>query len=455
MLDKWSAKEDKLLESLVTVRDTDWKEIYKIFETNGLFKSEKQIKERWIWYLDPSLKKKKWTIEENKKLFKLHQKIGNKWKIMAEYFPGRRDNAIKNQFFSLIRKSLRISRKLIGKSGNTYIINNVKPKAICEFIKKKINITFPKSFKMEKKKQKININLFFQKFSYGSIKELTINKIEKFIINKCINFLMEINNNYIERKNGRKKKIKKLKDKEIEKKISMVDLLNFNSNNNIKNFSEELELLIQKKKQYDTFAENLLKEEFEDENHRLKMIDVFKKLTECTNTIKDLILKSSDSDYKKFFNDKKKNLVIKNLYFLNNEEICSLDKNDVQSEGSNNFSRLNSFNRIFPKDEFKNQSKNSIKDSKHLTGSVRKEKKRLNIPSFRGFTPNFNFINTKYHRIKTDEIIVTKKNIDFFNGDGVVNESHFGKNKNKNSSISKFDFLSNNSFKSNKSFKDD
>lgn len=495
MVDKWTNKEDKLLQSLVDSINPNWKNINNIFKSKGIFKTEQQIESRWISFLDTSLRKKKWSIEQNVKLFKLHLKIGNKWKVISEYFPGKSDNAVKNQFFSLIRKSLRISRKLIGKSNNTDIINNIKPKALCEFIKKNISIYFPKSLKLTKNKEKININIYFQKFAFESFKEIkkTIKKKEKFIINHCIDLLIKINNNYIEEKNKikiekkrknenindeiseklnktrnqnkkkneklneinygkqnadkyldkikRNRKIKKLKKPGKNKKLknrSIVQILNLNSQKSLENenFTEDFKLLLEKKNEFDKVVQNLLSENFEDKSHKSKLINVFKKLTECNNSIENLISNSSNVDYKQFFN-KKKILATNNLYFLKNKEISISDmKEEFQSRESGNFSRLNSFNKIFSKLEDINQSKNSMKLSKNLTESYKKQRSNLNnIPSFQKFMPKFNFFKSKYYRIKTDEVNIKKTNNDFFNRNTEIGESIFGKCVKKNDNI--------------------
>ena len=41
---------------------------------------------------------------EEKKIFDLHKKLGNKWADIAKELPGRSDNCIKNYFYSTHRK---------------------------------------------------------------------------------------------------------------------------------------------------------------------------------------------------------------------------------------------------------------------------------------------------------------------------------------------------------------
>ena len=61
-------------------------------------------------------------MEEEKKLFELQKKLGNKWAEIASNMKGRTDNNVKNYFYSTLRKSL---RKL-----NTFIsLNRIELKA--------------------------------------------------------------------------------------------------------------------------------------------------------------------------------------------------------------------------------------------------------------------------------------------------------------------------------------
>ncbi len=61
-------------------------------------------------------------MEEEKKMFELQKKLGNKWAEIASNMKGRTDNNVKNYFYSTLRKSL---RKL-----NTFIsLNRMELKA--------------------------------------------------------------------------------------------------------------------------------------------------------------------------------------------------------------------------------------------------------------------------------------------------------------------------------------
>ena len=67
----------------------------------------KQCRERWHNHLDPHVIKNEWTLLEEATLFEAQRKHGNKWSEIAEHLPGRTDNAIKNHFYSTLRKELR------------------------------------------------------------------------------------------------------------------------------------------------------------------------------------------------------------------------------------------------------------------------------------------------------------------------------------------------------------
>ena len=71
--------------------------------------------------MDPDITKLDWTLDEKLKLFELHSSSGNKWSLIAKILPGRTDNAIKNHFYSSLRRQY---RKLYGKDAKTDVLKD-------------------------------------------------------------------------------------------------------------------------------------------------------------------------------------------------------------------------------------------------------------------------------------------------------------------------------------------
>lgn len=88
----------------------------------------------WEHNLKPSLVKEKWSAEQNELLFGLHRQLGSKWKEIGQQFPNRSDNTIKNQFFSLVRKSLRKACRMTGITAYLRSLDTIRPKILSEFL---------------------------------------------------------------------------------------------------------------------------------------------------------------------------------------------------------------------------------------------------------------------------------------------------------------------------------
>lgn len=110
----WTEDEDVAIRNLVSVYGTKkWSMISDKLETDYSVKGRtgKQCRERWHNHLDPSVNKDPWLSDEEQVLFDSYEKFGNHWAEIARMLPGRTDNAIKNHFYSAVRRNLRKLKK--------------------------------------------------------------------------------------------------------------------------------------------------------------------------------------------------------------------------------------------------------------------------------------------------------------------------------------------------------
>eukprot|EP00316_Scyphosphaera_apsteinii_P001263 CAMPEP_0119330102 /NCGR_PEP_ID=MMETSP1333-20130426/77503_1 /TAXON_ID=418940 /ORGANISM="Scyphosphaera apsteinii, Strain RCC1455" /LENGTH=308 /DNA_ID=CAMNT_0007339407 /DNA_START=31 /DNA_END=957 /DNA_ORIENTATION=+ len=107
----WQPDEDQLLsEAVARHGETHWQLVSQLVPgRNG-----KQCRERWLNHLRPGLKVaglSDWTPEEDSLINELVGAIGTKWSEIAKQLPGRTDNAIKNRYYSEVRKEVRQQRR--------------------------------------------------------------------------------------------------------------------------------------------------------------------------------------------------------------------------------------------------------------------------------------------------------------------------------------------------------
>jgi len=96
---KWTKAEDEQLRRILSRFDCKNSHTWeKAAEGMGFTRSNKQCRERWTNFLDPSLRHGPWTAEEDARLLSLHSQFGNKWKKFSQTLVGRCGEGIRRRF---------------------------------------------------------------------------------------------------------------------------------------------------------------------------------------------------------------------------------------------------------------------------------------------------------------------------------------------------------------------
>ncbi|CAN1123891.1 Transcription factor MYB4 [Linum perenne] len=90
----WTHEEDMRLAAYVSRHGhKNWRRLPR---EAGLARCGKSCRLRWLNYLRPDIKRGGFSKEEQDTIFALHEKLGNKWSVIATHLPGRTDSEIKN-----------------------------------------------------------------------------------------------------------------------------------------------------------------------------------------------------------------------------------------------------------------------------------------------------------------------------------------------------------------------
>ena len=97
----FTREEDLKLISLYNIYGKKWNLIAKEMKN----RTGKQIRDRFLNSLAPGVNKKRFTLEEDKKILKYYKIYGKSWSSIAKYIKGRTGDMIKNRFYSYLSKN--------------------------------------------------------------------------------------------------------------------------------------------------------------------------------------------------------------------------------------------------------------------------------------------------------------------------------------------------------------
>ena len=106
--DQFTIEEDiQLTQLVITYGENHWDTIASLMP----YRNKRQCRERWFYFLSPSINNKPFSHEEDQQLIDLYKKHGSKWKLFTKYFQGRTTVSLRNRISLLKRKMTKSGKK--------------------------------------------------------------------------------------------------------------------------------------------------------------------------------------------------------------------------------------------------------------------------------------------------------------------------------------------------------
>ena len=137
----WCAAEDELLFSCIQ-DGLDWKEVASrlnsIIYSGVKVRTSKHCKERWGNHLDPSIDRGPWNSQEDLAVFEGFKRHRTAWSQIASELGNRTGTAVKNRFYSLIRKE----QQLYGESDVDEHVDRVIMRLCTKYCSFEFNVDY-------------------------------------------------------------------------------------------------------------------------------------------------------------------------------------------------------------------------------------------------------------------------------------------------------------------------
>jgi hypothetical protein len=102
----WQSGEDEKLRDVVAQSGTSRWDCVSALITG---RSPTQCRERWMFRISPGLNKGPFQSWEDELIFRERERVGNHWTLISGKLPGRTSCAVKNRWYSALRRRARVA----------------------------------------------------------------------------------------------------------------------------------------------------------------------------------------------------------------------------------------------------------------------------------------------------------------------------------------------------------